>query len=173
MITSLLPRHSLGSSFNLPLPRTSAEAKGTFFPLRLRASRSKLQSLDPNNLRSLKEWKMSSVRPSNLGCTLDIVQCFYNIARHFSCWKVPFSALIKLHILLTVLVLNKKKRLVFQKHISFYTLASASDKTSVSKPHISRPAQNISLRCQGKRLFKVYSFKMMQPLKSLGFFESF
>ena len=33
------------------------------------------------------------------GRTLDIVYCFHNIARHFSRWKVTFSALIKLQIL--------------------------------------------------------------------------
>ena len=31
---------------------------------------------------------------------------------------------------------------------------------------------NIWLRCQGKSLFKVYSFKMMQPLKSLVFLKT-
>ena len=30
---------------------------------------------------------------------LDIVHCFYNLARHFSRWKVAFSAPIKLQIL--------------------------------------------------------------------------
>ena len=33
------------------------------------------------------------------GRTLDIVHCFYNIARHFLRWKVAFSALIKSQIL--------------------------------------------------------------------------
>ena len=39
------------------------------------------------------------VHPELDGRTLDIVHCFYNIARHFLRWKVPFSALIKLQIL--------------------------------------------------------------------------
>ena len=39
------------------------------------------------------------VHPELDGRTLDIVHCFYNIARHFSRWKVAFSVLIKLQIL--------------------------------------------------------------------------
>ena len=46
-LRSLLRRHSFGSSRNLPLLRTSAEAKGTFLSLCLRAFRSRLRALDP------------------------------------------------------------------------------------------------------------------------------
>ena len=40
------------------------------------------------------------VHPELVECTLDIVHCFYNIARHFSRLKGPFPAPIKLQILL-------------------------------------------------------------------------
>ena len=46
-LRSLLRRHSFGSSRNLPLLRTSAEAKGTFLSLCLLAFRSRLRALDP------------------------------------------------------------------------------------------------------------------------------
>ena len=45
LIVSPLRRHFLGSSRNLPPPRTSAEAKGTFLALCLLVSQSKLRTL--------------------------------------------------------------------------------------------------------------------------------
>ena len=61
-----------------------------------------------------------SIHPELDGRTLDIVHCFYNMVRHFSNWKVAFSALIKLQILLTVRVLTKNRMTCILKHIYFY-----------------------------------------------------
>ena len=91
-----------------------------------------------------KEWTMSSVRPSNSGCTrivgrarrclsalptiqvhpeldgrtLDIVHCVYNMERHFSRWKFPFSALIKLQIL------RVHVHVLFSLHVHVHVLSS-------------------------------------------------
>ena len=114
------------------------------------------------------------MHPELDGRTLDIVHCFYNIARHFLRWKVAFSALINLQILLTVRVLTKNRTTCFSKALLFsHAYICKWQNKCIKIPHISRPAQNIWFRCQGKSLFKVYSFNMMQPLASLGFFESF
>ena len=53
------------------------------------------------------------VHPELDGRTLDIVHCFYNIVRHFSRWKVAFSALDKLQILSAMWVLTKNRTTCF------------------------------------------------------------
>ena len=111
--------------------------------------------------------------------SLDIAHCFYNIARHFSRWLVAFSTLIKLQVHLSVRMLTKTDRMTcyFKKYILFlhaymYICEWQNSCKCIKIPHISRPAQNSWLRCQGKSLFKVYSFKIMQPLKKVWIFFS-
>ena len=50
----------------------------------------------------------------------NVRDCFYNMARHFSCWKIAFSAMIKLQILLTVRVLTGNRTTCFSKTFIFY-----------------------------------------------------
>ena len=57
------------------------------------------------------------MHPELDGRTLDIVHCFYNIARHL----FLFSVLIKLQIILTVRVQTKNRTTCFSKTNSIFT----------------------------------------------------
>ena len=74
-------------------------------------------SLLRNNISALP---IIQVHPELDGRTLDIVHCFYNIARHFSRWKVAFSVPIKWQILLIVRVLTINRTTCFSKTHLFY-----------------------------------------------------
>ena len=68
---------------------------GSSKPVNVRDARSAAESISSY----LSALPTIQVHPELDGRTLDIVHCFYNIAGHFSWWKVAFSALIKLQFL--------------------------------------------------------------------------
>ena len=104
--------------------------------------------------------------------TLNTVHCFSNIASHFSRWKVAFSLLIELKIFLTVRVQTKNRTTCFFKTFILHAYICEWRDKRIKIAHISRPAQYLT-QTSRKSSFKVYSFKMMQPLKVWGFTSHF